>query len=251
MERIAEKLKSKSGVSVVLAMVFLLLCVMVGASVLVAAASNAGRTRSNRQEQQLYLTLSSALQLITEDLTADDTVYTGSYICKKETVSPPGGGGSPSNKYTFAPASGTMTGKFSAVFSPFLEQIFKADIGKKVAALPVGPSDQLDNGFAGGPDPQDQTFTLTVVPEEPLEDYEVRIDVTITTGYRIRLDAVLKKAPEDYAVELYKNYHLTTELTRSNPLASVTLPSGTEETTVTWEQRWKPGHIISSYKEAP
>ena len=40
-----------------------LVCAMVGASVLMAAASNAGKSRSSREEQQKYLTLSSAMHL--------------------------------------------------------------------------------------------------------------------------------------------------------------------------------------------
>lgn len=77
MRKIREKLCSESGASILLALLFFLLCAMVGASVLMAAASNAGKSRSNREEQQKYLTLSSALQLVCDELTAAE--YTAKY----------------------------------------------------------------------------------------------------------------------------------------------------------------------------
>ena len=56
-----------SGASILLALLFFLVCAMVGASVLMAAASNAGKSRSSREEQQKYLTLSSAMQLVCDE----------------------------------------------------------------------------------------------------------------------------------------------------------------------------------------
>ena len=83
MRKIREKLRSESGASILLALLFFLLCAMVGASVLMAAASNAGKSRSNREEQQKYLTLSSALQLVCDELTAAE--YTGTYTYEQNT----------------------------------------------------------------------------------------------------------------------------------------------------------------------
>lgn len=77
MKKIREKLRSQSGASILLALLFFLLCAMVGASVLMAAASNAGKSRSSREEQQKYLTLSSALQLVCDEL--ESASYTAKY----------------------------------------------------------------------------------------------------------------------------------------------------------------------------
>ena len=42
---------------------------MVSASILMAAVSNAGKLRSGQEEQQRYLTLASALRLVCDELT--------------------------------------------------------------------------------------------------------------------------------------------------------------------------------------
>lgn len=68
MNRLRRKLHSQSGAALLLAILMFLLCIMVASSVLAAAASNAGKIKSNRIEQQKYMTLTSAVQLICDDL---------------------------------------------------------------------------------------------------------------------------------------------------------------------------------------
>lgn len=77
MKRLLKKLHSQRGASILLALLMLLVCMMVGSSVLAASASNAGKAKSNRVEQQRYLNLSSAIQLIAEEL--EKAEYTGKY----------------------------------------------------------------------------------------------------------------------------------------------------------------------------
>ena len=48
MKTLREKLHSQSGASILLALLFLLVCMMTAASILMAAVSNAGKLRSNR-----------------------------------------------------------------------------------------------------------------------------------------------------------------------------------------------------------
>lgn len=71
------KLKSNRGASILMAMLFLLVCMLVSSSVLMAAGSNAGKLRSNQQEQQKYLALSSALRLVCDEICASE--YIGQY----------------------------------------------------------------------------------------------------------------------------------------------------------------------------
>lgn len=84
MKALWKKWKSSQGASILMALLFLLVCMMVGASVLMAAASNAGKIRSNREEQQRYLTLSSALTLICDEL--ESVEYVGKYDYTKTPV---------------------------------------------------------------------------------------------------------------------------------------------------------------------
>ncbi len=77
MKRLGKKLQSRSGASILLALLFFLLCMTVAASILTAAASNAGKLRSSYQEQQKYLALSSALRLAAGQL--EQAAYEGCY----------------------------------------------------------------------------------------------------------------------------------------------------------------------------
>ncbi len=82
MEPLRKKWNSQRGASILLALLLLLVCVMVAASVLMAAASSAGKSRSGREEQQKYLTLSSALALVSDQLTQSE--YRGKYTYRVE-----------------------------------------------------------------------------------------------------------------------------------------------------------------------
>lgn len=84
MKRLSKKLHSECGASILMALLLLLVCMMVAASILGAAASNAGKYRSNRVEQQKYLTLSSALNLVIDEI--KQAKYTWGYTVYEWTV---------------------------------------------------------------------------------------------------------------------------------------------------------------------
>ncbi len=65
---VKNKLHSRRGASLLIALLFFLTAMTVGAVVLTAAATNAGRIARSRQDQQNYLAVSSAAELIEEDL---------------------------------------------------------------------------------------------------------------------------------------------------------------------------------------
>ena len=83
MRELRKKLHSQSGASILLALLFLLVCMMTAASVLTAASSNAGKIQSNYEEQQRYLALSSALRLVANQL--EQAEYRGRYTVDKWT----------------------------------------------------------------------------------------------------------------------------------------------------------------------
>jgi hypothetical protein len=68
MKRTRAKLKSNSGASMIIALLFLLLCLTIGAILLSAASASAGRLKTSRSSQQNYLTVSSASDLIRDKL---------------------------------------------------------------------------------------------------------------------------------------------------------------------------------------
>lgn len=65
---IKEKLSSRSGTTMLLALIYLLLCVVIGGSVLAGATANAGRAKNLQLEQQRYLSQRSAMLLMAERL---------------------------------------------------------------------------------------------------------------------------------------------------------------------------------------
>ena len=68
MEAIHQKLHSQRGASMLLALVFLLVGLSVGAVALTAATANSGRIQREWKDQQNYLALESAMKLLKEDL---------------------------------------------------------------------------------------------------------------------------------------------------------------------------------------
>ena len=67
---LARKLKSNRGMSIVMGLLLLLVCITAGTAALTAAASNAGRYTHLRQDQQRYLTVASAARLVRDELCA-------------------------------------------------------------------------------------------------------------------------------------------------------------------------------------
>ncbi len=70
--KVKEKLNSKRGASVVLALFLLLVCTFAGTSALTAARANVGRYSTMRETQQDYLSVTSAAKLIIADLQDND-----------------------------------------------------------------------------------------------------------------------------------------------------------------------------------
>ena len=260
MKRAAEKLKSTRGASILLALVFVLVCTTVGASVLMAAATNAGRTRSNHEEQQLYLALSSSLQLVADDL--DGAVYTA-YLRDAVTEShptktdPATGVSSQYTEYThtvsFDESACTLNNagnptSLSSLFLPYLNKLF-ADAASTYlpANFPDGPDTTYPENvydFTGviSTAGQDPPFTLTMAPAAgtPLDGYETVVEVDIDDDFRIELTARMTKTPDGAPHTYAQSFYLTTTLDPTRHLFDgLTLPStsGTYTSTVTWTKR--------------
>lgn len=66
MQKIKQKLNSKRGVSIVMALLLALVCLFAGAAALTAASANIGRYSHLREDNQEYLSISSAAKLLSE-----------------------------------------------------------------------------------------------------------------------------------------------------------------------------------------
>jgi len=64
MDMIRNKLREKNGASIFMGLIFLLMCLMVGTVVLVAASAAAGKLAQQRKSEQEYLNVASAARLV-------------------------------------------------------------------------------------------------------------------------------------------------------------------------------------------
>ena len=74
---IRKKLNSTQGASMIIALIFFLLTIGVGGMLLTAATTNAGRLSHLAEEQQAYLTTSSAARLLRDQLDQCECVIDG------------------------------------------------------------------------------------------------------------------------------------------------------------------------------
>ena len=69
------KVRSNKGATMVFALVALILCVMISAVVIYTAFSNVGRVKKTQNEEQNYLSVSSAVMLFKDSLEGDSVSY--------------------------------------------------------------------------------------------------------------------------------------------------------------------------------
>ena len=86
MMRLIRKLHNQRGVSLLVSLVFFLVCAMVAAVILGSATTNAEKLQHQQEEQQVYYSVSSAAQLLRDKV--DNLTITGSelstqYECSK------------------------------------------------------------------------------------------------------------------------------------------------------------------------
>ena len=252
MRRAREKLKSSRGASLALALLLLLVCIAVGVSLLMAAVSNGGRVRSNRQERQGYLALSSAMELVTGDL--EKIVYHGNYKYTPEienVVSDPATGAETVTVTTakYVQEEGTVEGgtslggKLTPVFDWIFGQALKAQADAERADC-----DLLSGGSIHDPKaPFKWTVETGVGTPDPLKDFKVQAEITVQENYVITLTFTFAAVPPDYPEEI-KDLTLRAQLTPQGgvptpgiPKKDSTNPDATtsnESTTVSWKLDW-------------
>lgn len=236
MKALREKLHSQRGASILLALLFLLVCMMVAASVLMAAVSNAGKIRSNYEEQQRYLALSSALRLVAGELeraeyrgrydvdqwteqikvieadgteTVTETKYyrviqrRGAFACGQlAKLVPDADGNLTQDGTTVLSFQKELDGLFAKEFSSVGYRALpeKDENGKvQIASLPTNPPDTLP----GDPSRTTRVLTVTVEGDPAINETfgSVKVDVDMSQSRRIHLKAVLEIGAAAYTME--------------------------------------------------
>lgn len=226
-DRFRRKVRSQRGASLLLALLFLLICAMVGASILMAAASNAGKHRSNLTEHQTYLALSSAVSLLCDELNAAQ--YQGQYKYWEETV---GEGEEATTETHFEQMEGIYTGKMEDILLSDFDAIFKITCQDSLAVQSCDTKEFL-------PVTVMSEHTLTLKPETgtDLDDREVTVKLKVVQdSYAIELTATLDK------------YSIQAELTpkTSAPALPTSFAVGTHTTD---PLQWKLGWITTGAEE--
>lgn len=239
------KLQSQRGASLLLALLFLALCSLVSATILMAAVSNAGKARSNLREHQSYLALSSAVDLICDEIVRSE--YQGKYHYREEVVETPvedpetgeeTGEVTTTTYYHFTQREGSCTHKGADTESQ-LTGLLKKDLDTLFAQQ---IESTLDRGkFATLTLQRGGTFNHTwkVHPQTgtALDEKEVEVQ--------------LKVVEESYAIELtaqLDGYQLQAELTPSTNRPSLPNPLPTGESR-TESLQWKVGWITTGEEE--
>ena len=237
------KLQSQRGASLLLALLFLALCSLVSATILMAAVSNAGKARSNLREHQSYLALSSAVDLICDEIVRSE--YQGRYHYEEEIIETPVEDPETGEetiettiKYHFTQREGSCTHKGADTESQ-LTGLLKKDLDTLFARHIESTLDRDE--FAKWEVQSGGTFAHTwkVHPQTgtALDEKEVEVQ--------------LKVVKESYAIELtalLDGYQLQAELTPSTNRPSLpgTLSQGDNKTE---PLQWKVGWITTGEEE--
>ena len=244
------KLQSQRGASLLLALLFLALCSLVSATILMAAVSNAGKARSNLREHQSYLALSSAVDLICDEIVRSEYqgIYNYKEVVEKTPVENPETGEETgevitTTYYYFTQLEGSCTHKGADTESQLtgllLTGLLKKDLDTLFARHIESTLDR--DKFATLTLQRGGTFNHTwkVHPQTgtALDEKEVEVQ--------------LKVVEDSYAIELtaqLDGYQLQAELTPSTNRPVLPNPLSEEEKE-TEPLQWKVGWITTGEEE--
>lgn len=228
MSRLKQKLKSQNGASILIALLFFLICVMVGSSILIASVSNAGKSRSNEEEHQIYLALSSAVKLVCDDI--ENSTYHGIYSYEEIVHDIKDDEGNITGTYTekfFEQLTGNYTGKLGSILLSDLDAILAKQLETDLKKISDDPNGHVKLKSTAIED----EHNLTVKPDTDtyLDEKEITIKMEVKQSYSIYLTATL----DDYTVYA--------ELTPKKSAITVTTPSqgdNRETDKMEWQLGW-------------
>lgn len=237
------KLQSQRGASLLLALLFLALCSLVSATILMAAVSNAGKARSNLREHQSYLALSSAVDLICDEIVRSEYqgIYNYKEVVEKTPVENPETGEETietTTYYYFTQLEGSCTHKGADTESK-LTGLLKKDLDTLFAQ-------QIESTLD-----RDKFATLTLQSGGTFSHTWKVHPQTGTALDEKEVEVQLKVVEESYAIELtaqLDGYQLQAELTPSTNRPSLpgTLSQGDNKTE---PLQWKVGWITTGEEE--
>ena len=219
MNRLTNKLKNNSGASMIIALLFFLICATVGISVLAAAKANAGRLLAQRENEQAYLTVRSAAQLMRSSL--DE----------------------PSPAFALKTETSTV---FPGIDEPIVSTIWDRKYNPHTLSLANTINEILYDFLQTGSIKTSKSFQLTFTAED-MEDVAAHVTITEKSGkYYLSADFSIP-AKDDY--NYYMSLTMTGELiTSSNIISSATDESGISVTVseTSYTVKWMNGRLKNS-----
>ena len=215
MKRLQAKLKSKQGASIVMAMMFFLLCIMVCSVVITAATGNAGRFHGMRTESQHYYTGSSAARLLR------DSFENYTYIIVKTTVTETGSPTSVTERYF--PEESDMTGKLTDILAKAAKEIYENGSGNWEEEISVQASALPRAAGRMAMDSDYNVEVLLTVMSTPQNRYPLRLAINAEVEF-------------DSDTTVRTRTHETTDASGNPVTEHITIRTTVETTTVTWQQ---------------
>lgn len=224
MKRLNRKLSGSAGAAMVIALLFFLVCALVGTLTITAASANAGKIARSRQEQASYLAVRSAVGLMMDELSKYP--FVGKYQVREnrvETLAVSGAAGEVTDvtiQNLFCISQPSLSGRFEATvggattvsgLSATYEEKFAAlfyhnvrhqgaGLLTKLSALNVGNTVSLDGNPLLGADARynlptqvgikDYIFRLTGLPD-------VKVSVSFSTAEDSLYGATITAASTD------------------------------------------------------
>lgn len=122
---VRNKLESRRGASIVIALLVLLICVTAGAAALTAAGANAGRYTHMRADQQRYLAVASAARLVRSELCGGS--FSAQAVLRENRDPAPAEGDTPAQQpFQLEMGAASYTGTFASWLSADVEAVFQA-----------------------------------------------------------------------------------------------------------------------------
>ncbi len=231
MSAVTDKLKDKSGVSLAIALVFFLLCAMVGTVVLSAASVSAGKTARERLAYRQTLAMSSAAELLGREIRG--LSFTGAYT-RTETVTTTVPDGTEGSKTTVKTELSYAEGKGDKAPRLTGSQLFEGHLS--LDELYFGNQEDLNlTGAVVIPEPV--KLDLTFQESEGQNIPEVTAQLTVEADYRL---TVVLSCGENWMVLTFSP-SLSTAAQTEEPMVSgsekqsVKTTVTTYTTVITWE----------------
>lgn len=238
MNGLRRKLNSQRGASLLLALLFLLICSMVSASILMAAAADAGKHRSNLAEHQTYLALSSAVSLLCDELNRSE--YRGAYrYWEEHTLEQEGGTQTTVISKYLRQEEGSYTHRGTGTAGSLRDMLLKdfdAIFANEItSSLPSGVTSMgVKTGVLTA-----HALTLTPSGQTHLEERTVSMELEVQSSYAVYITAWLTDLPA---------YKIQAELTPNDTKPTLgALTAGEHQTA---PMQWRTGWITTGGGEA-